>query len=62
MLKHESFQCANYYPVGALLCTDIAVLTGSLHFLILHFPLLPVFLFSFVLFGDRILPGLVEGL
>lgn len=35
MLKQESFECADYYAVGALLCTDIAVLAGSLHFLIL---------------------------
>lgn len=60
MLKQESFECADYYPVGALLGKDIAVLAGSLHFLILLSS--PSFLFIFCLFGDRILPGLVEGL
>lgn len=59
VLKQESFGCANYYPVGALLCKDIAVLTGSLHFLILDFssPSCLSFFFCFVWRQDFARPG-----
>lgn len=59
VLKQESFECANYYPVEALLCKDIAVLTGSLHFWILCFssPSCLSFFFCFVWRQDFARPG-----